>query len=123
MKPPAGRGRYGPTCGASGPAAVRQADTDPVDGYVMSAGHGHSVGPVGRYSFVAAIASPSASMAWRDICAAPLRWNRTPAADYTELTGRFVEVEMRVEYEGRVVRTRMEMEDGYPLMKVVDVED
>ena len=45
------------------------------------------------------------------------------AADYTELTGRFMEVEMRVEYEGRVVRTRMEMEDGYPLMTVVDVED
>ena len=45
------------------------------------------------------------------------------AADYTELTGRFMEVEMRVEYEGSVVRTRMAMEDGYPLMTVVDVED
>ena len=43
-------------------------------------------------------------------------------ADYTELTGRFMEVEMRIEYEGVSVRTRMEMEDGYPLMKLVSVE-
>ena len=42
--------------------------------------------------------------------------------DYAELTGRFMQVEMRVEYEGVVVRTRMEMEDGYPLMKLVAVE-
>ena len=41
--------------------------------------------------------------------------------DYAELTGRFMEVEMRIEYEDVVVRTRMEMEDGYPLMKLVDV--
>ncbi|ELZ29863.1 hypothetical protein C474_12541 [Halogeometricum pallidum JCM 14848] len=44
------------------------------------------------------------------------------AADYTELTGRFLEVEMDVEYEGTAVRTRMEMEDGYPLMKLVSVD-
>lgn len=43
-------------------------------------------------------------------------------ADYTELTGRFLEVEMDVEYEGTAVRTRMEMEDGYPLMKLVSVD-
>jgi hypothetical protein len=42
---------------------------------------------------------------------------------YTELTGRFMEVEMRIDYEGVVVRTRMEMEDGYPLMKLVEIED
>src|SRR6056297_73047 len=29
---------------------------------------------------------------------------------YVELTGRFIEVEMRIEYEGVVVRTAMEME-------------
>jgi hypothetical protein len=42
-------------------------------------------------------------------------------ADYTELTGRFMEVEMQIAYEGVTVETRMEMEDGYPLMKLVSV--
>ncbi|MFB6123625.1 MAG: dihydroneopterin aldolase family protein [Haloferacaceae archaeon] len=42
---------------------------------------------------------------------------------YTELTGRFMDVEMRIDYGGVVVRTRMEMEDGYPLMKLVEIED
>ena len=42
---------------------------------------------------------------------------------YTELTGSLMEVEMRVDYDGVVVRTRMEMTDGYPLMKLVAVED
>ncbi|MFC7081617.1 dihydroneopterin aldolase family protein [Halorussus caseinilyticus] len=41
---------------------------------------------------------------------------------YTELTGRFLEVEILVEYEGVEVLTRMEMEDGYPLMKVESVD-
>jgi len=45
------------------------------------------------------------------------------SADYTELTGRFVEVEMRIEYEGVTARTRMEMEGDYPLMKLVDVDE
>ncbi|AQL42464.1 hypothetical protein BV210_06940 [Halorientalis sp. IM1011] len=43
-------------------------------------------------------------------------------ADYTELTGRFLDVEIVIDYEGTVVRTRMEMEDGYPLMRLVEVE-
>lgn len=43
-------------------------------------------------------------------------------AGYTELTGSLLEVEMRIDYEGVVVRTRMEMADGYPLMKLVSVE-
>lgn len=42
-------------------------------------------------------------------------------ADYTELTGRFLEVEIVLEYGGTEVLTRMEMEDGYPLMRVVSV--
>jgi hypothetical protein len=41
---------------------------------------------------------------------------------YTELTGSLMDVEMRIEYEGVTVRTRMEMEDGYPLMELVSVE-
>ena len=45
------------------------------------------------------------------------------SADYTELTGRFLEVEMRIEYEGVTARTRMEMEGDYPLMKLVDVDE
>ncbi len=44
-------------------------------------------------------------------------------AEYTELTGRFLEVEITVEYEGREVLTRMELDDGYPLMSVVSVRD
>ncbi|MFB6087959.1 MAG: dihydroneopterin aldolase family protein [Haloarculaceae archaeon] len=43
-------------------------------------------------------------------------------ADYTELTGRFLDVEIVVAYEGERVLARMEMEDGYPMMRVVDVE-
>lgn len=34
-----------------------------------------------------------------------------------------MEVEMRIEYEGVTVRTRMEMEGDYPLMKLVSVEE
>ncbi|ELZ87631.1 hypothetical protein C453_04734 [Haloferax elongans ATCC BAA-1513] len=45
------------------------------------------------------------------------------AADYTELTGSLMNVEMRIEYEDVTVRTKMEMEDGYPLMKLVSVEE
>ncbi|MFP8952968.1 dihydroneopterin aldolase family protein [Natrialbaceae archaeon A-arb3/5] len=45
------------------------------------------------------------------------------SADYTELTGRFLEVEILVEYEGCEVVTRMEMEDGYPLMRLESVRD
>ncbi|MFB6141687.1 MAG: dihydroneopterin aldolase family protein [Halosimplex sp.] len=43
------------------------------------------------------------------------------SADYTELTGRFLDVAMTVDYEGNEVRTRMDMQDGYPLMRVEDV--
>lgn len=42
---------------------------------------------------------------------------------YTELTGRFMEVEIDIEHEGVEVRTRMEMADGYPLMRVESVEE
>jgi hypothetical protein len=41
---------------------------------------------------------------------------------YVELTGRFMEVRMRIEYEDVVVRTEMTMEDGYPMMRPVAVE-
>ena len=40
---------------------------------------------------------------------------------YTELTGRFMEVEIVVEREGCEVVTRMEMEDGYPMMRIESV--
>ncbi len=43
------------------------------------------------------------------------------SADYTELTGRFLAVEIVVDYEGCEVVTRMEMEDGYPLMRLESV--
>lgn len=42
-------------------------------------------------------------------------------ADYTELTGRFMEVEVVVDYEGTQAVARMAMDDGYPLMELVEV--
>ncbi|WP_281195189.1 dihydroneopterin aldolase family protein [Halorubrum sp. F4] len=45
------------------------------------------------------------------------------ANDYTELTGSLMDVEMRIDHEGVVVDTRMEMVDGYPLMKLVSVAE
>jgi hypothetical protein len=45
------------------------------------------------------------------------------SAEYTELTGRFLDVEMRIEYGDVTVRARMEMEDDYPLMKLLSVEE
>ena len=42
---------------------------------------------------------------------------------YTELTGEHMEVDMRIEYGDVVVHTEMAMEDGYPMMRVVDVHD
>ena len=44
------------------------------------------------------------------------------SADYTELTGRFMDVRMRIEHAGVTVSTRMEMEGDYPMMQLVDVE-
>ena len=41
---------------------------------------------------------------------------------YTELTGRFMTVEMAIAYEGITVRAAMAMADGYPLMELVAVE-
>jgi hypothetical protein len=43
-------------------------------------------------------------------------------ATYTELTGRFLDVEVVVDYEGVEVVARMETEDSYPLMRVVSVD-
>jgi hypothetical protein len=43
-------------------------------------------------------------------------------AGYTELTGSLMEVEMVVEYEGERVETSMEMVDGYPLMRIDDID-
>lgn len=42
---------------------------------------------------------------------------------YTELTGSLMTVEMQIVYEDVVARTRMVMEDGYPLMKLVSVDE
>ncbi|WP_225332916.1 dihydroneopterin aldolase family protein [Halomicrobium urmianum] len=42
-------------------------------------------------------------------------------ADYVEFTGRFAEVEMRIDYEGVTVETSMRMDGEYPLMAVEDV--
>ncbi|WP_435098648.1 dihydroneopterin aldolase family protein [Halarchaeum sp. P4] len=44
------------------------------------------------------------------------------SAEYTEFTGRFMEVEVVVDYEGTEAVARMEMEGDYPLMRLVEVE-
>jgi hypothetical protein len=41
---------------------------------------------------------------------------------YTEFTGTLFEAEVRIEHEGVDVVARMAVEDGYPLMRVVDVD-
>lgn len=41
---------------------------------------------------------------------------------YTELTGEYLEVEIVVGYEGTRAVARMEMEDGYPLMRLESVD-
>jgi len=41
---------------------------------------------------------------------------------YTEFTGALFEAEVVVDHEGVAVVARMAMEDGYPLMRVVDVD-
>ena len=40
------------------------------------------------------------------------------SAEYTELTGRFMEVEMTIEYEGTTVDASMAMDGDYPLMEL-----
>jgi len=43
-------------------------------------------------------------------------------ASYTELTGRFLDVELLIVYEGVRVVAEMHVEDGYPLMSLETVE-
>jgi len=44
------------------------------------------------------------------------------SADYTELTGRFMEVEIRIAYEGTAVVASMAMDGDYPRMVLDRVE-
>jgi len=44
------------------------------------------------------------------------------SASYVELTGRFLDVTVLVAYEGVTVEADVVMDDGYPRMRVVDVE-
>jgi hypothetical protein len=41
---------------------------------------------------------------------------------YTEFTGEFADVEVEIEYEDTDVLATMELEDGYPLMRLESVE-
>ena len=45
------------------------------------------------------------------------------SADYVEWTGRFADVRMTIRYGDVAVRTRMAMENGYPMMRVTDVRE
>ncbi len=44
------------------------------------------------------------------------------SAEYTELTGKFLEVQIVIAYGDRTVTTVMAMEDGYPLMGIESIE-
>ncbi len=44
-------------------------------------------------------------------------------ADYTELTGKFMTVDMEIAYDDVRVTTAMHLEEGYPLMEVTGVTD
>jgi len=44
------------------------------------------------------------------------------SATYTELTGKFLDVEITVEYEGCEAVAEIVMEDGYPMMKVTSID-
>jgi len=44
------------------------------------------------------------------------------SAEYVELTGEFLDVDMRIEYRETTVSASMAMTDGYPLMAVESVE-
>jgi len=46
-----------------------------------------------------------------------------PDVGYTEFTGEFADVEILVDYEGLEARGVMEMDDGYPRMRLVEIED
>jgi hypothetical protein len=46
-----------------------------------------------------------------------------PDVGYTELTGRFLAVEITVDEAGTVVEGAMGMEDGYPLMRIESVRE
>jgi hypothetical protein len=45
------------------------------------------------------------------------------SADYTELTGRFMEVEITIEYEGDTVVAAMTMDGDYPRMRLAEIEE
>ena len=44
------------------------------------------------------------------------------SADYTELTGRLLDVEVQVAYEGCTVIAELVMEEGYPLMSIREID-
>lgn len=44
-------------------------------------------------------------------------------ADYVELTGRLLDVDVVVDYEGVTVESAMRMRGSYPLMRVEDVRE
>ncbi|CAI48295.1 dihydroneopterin aldolase, archaeal-type [Natronomonas pharaonis DSM 2160] len=44
------------------------------------------------------------------------------SADYTELTGEYMEVELIIEYDGCTVAASMAMDGDYPRMQVDDVD-
>ena len=46
-----------------------------------------------------------------------------PEVGYTEFTGTFADVEIVVDYKGLTATAVMEMEEGYPRMRLVEIDE
>lgn len=42
---------------------------------------------------------------------------------YAEVTGTYLDVEVEIDYDGSTATARMKLEDGYPMMRLVSVEN
>ena len=88
---------------------------------------GTPVSPESAPSLAAAMESAIENQPYCESVTVDVRTDDLAAAiaegqSYTELTGRFLEVEVVVSYEGTDVVAEMAMADGYPLMQVESVD-
>ncbi|MFB6125484.1 MAG: dihydroneopterin aldolase family protein [Halanaeroarchaeum sp.] len=86
---------------------------------------GTPVSPESAASLETAIEESIANQPHAESVSVTIHRDRLAAATddhgYVELTGRFMDVEIVVRYEGTTATAAMAMEDGYPLMRLTDV--
>ncbi len=86
---------------------------------------GTPVSPRSAASLEPAIEEAIENQPYCDSVSVDIRADRL-AADvdhgYAELTGKYLDVEIVVEYDDVTVTTSMAMEDGYPRMRIDDIE-